>query len=239
LHNELLAHYASSPGTFDGIGTCPTQIGMFEIDMPIDSDRESRSGPFERWLMLEIATSHIFRVPGTEASQIGTIHRGVYGDQYCASAIYVAARLADLIVENVKPIQDILTDGTPCLRQDYTFGPNVRHRLEFSEKPGELCHNFSPKWLSANMEIAWCPKGPATSEEYKRHEEAYKTALTEGVRQDIARWEKIAHAMATGACRIVSRVVDEERIEKKKKSEAKKAAKSMTGSGSAQRSRQM
>jgi len=237
LHNELLAHYASSPGTFDGVGTGSTDIGMFQIDMPIDSDRESRSSPFERWLVLEISMPHIFRVPGTEALQIATIHPELHGGQYCVSGVWVAAPLADLIVENAKPIQDILTDGTPCLRQDYTFGPNVRYRLEFSEKPSGFNH-FPSEWLCANMEIAWFPKGPESSKEYERHEKAYEMALKEGVWQDIARWDKIRHAMATGACRIVTRVVDEERIEKKKKSEAKRAAKSMTGLGPAQRSRQ-
>ena len=116
LQNELLAHFTAAEGA--------TAIQFLEIDMANPTGGYNQH-PFERWAFFVIAMPMVCGPGGVDGGYVGGHER---------ASMVIAAPLRDVIVDGGKAAQDVLGDGTVCLRRDFVFGPGVAQRMEFWDK---------------------------------------------------------------------------------------------------------
>ncbi|OBT66379.1 hypothetical protein VE03_04800 [Pseudogymnoascus sp. 23342-1-I1] len=204
LQNELLAHFNAVEGG--------TALQFLEIDIANPTGAYNRQ-PFERWAFFVIALPMVCGPGGVDRGHVGNHEK---------ASMVIAAPLREVVVDGGKAVQDVLGDGTACLRRDFVFGPGVATRVEFWDKYGRWLDvgeravgEGRAEWLCA--EVEGVPGG--RMEEWGGECEA---VVLEGVRRDVERWGRVRGAMQEGVCRIAIRVVDWERVEREERARKRK-----------------
>ncbi|KFX88082.1 hypothetical protein O988_09160 [Pseudogymnoascus sp. VKM F-3808] len=179
LRNELLGHFTAAKGG--------AILQLLEIDIANPTGTYNQD-PFERWAFFVIGLPMVCGPGGADKGYVGEHER---------ASMMIAAPLREVVTNNGKETQDVLSDGTACLRRDFVFGPGVTCRMEFWDKYSRWldlgeCAVLDEKaeWLSAELDEA--PEGGMeTWEQGGRPPQA----VVDAVKKDVERWKRVKRAI--------------------------------------------
>ncbi|KFY86338.1 hypothetical protein V500_07681, partial [Pseudogymnoascus sp. VKM F-4518 (FW-2643)] len=208
LQNELLGHFTAAEGA--------TALQLLEIDMP-NPTGSYNAYPFERWAFFVIALPIVCGAGGADKGYVGGHEK---------ASMVIAAPLREVVVDGGKEVQDVLGDGTACLRRDFVFGRGVGWRMEFWEKYG--------KWVGLEERVVgggeWlCAEIEGQKGRMEEWEVGFAAFVLEGVYRDVKRWRRVRGAMEEGVCRIVTRVVDHEGVKRAERARERSAEREREG----------